>query len=344
MDTRQLDEPGPPSWRIENDVLITSSGIAFLAGGNQQPLQYATGELTPSPESVQTFTRNIASRTADASSRGIRYAHVIFPDKQSVLTDDFPFQPVVRLGDTYLDQVPEPARSQIVYPVTELREVPNACLPLDTHLSHRGSLVVLREMLAAVGIVAPEALDRVERRITRPRRWSGDLGAKLDPERFQDSLHLDPDWALQEFTSGGGYNDGMVDILLSPEAPINKTVLLFGDSFFRLMVKHLSGVFTRVACLRTRFYHREMVELIEPDIIFTGNAERYLSRVYADENALPFALYAASRGVTETFQPDFLQAWRSIGSPRAAQSRAFFAQAGVPRAAGTPTRRRDLSR
>lgn len=331
MDATAHDHAAAPSWRIENDVLVSGTGVAFLAGGNQQPLQYATGELTPSPESLRVFARNLTARSQDTAARGIAFAHVVFPDKQSVLTEEFPFQPVVRLGETYLDQLPEALASRVVYPVSELRQQPASCLPLDTHLSHTGSLVVLRNMLSAVDIVAPEALDRVAGRITKPRRWSGDLGSKLLPEQFQEALHLDPDWTIEEFNSGGGFNDGMVDVLLSPEAPVNATVLLFGDSFFRLMLRHLSGIFTRVICLRTRFYHREMVELIEPDIIFTGNAERYLSRVYSDENALPFALYRASRGVAEPFEPDFLEAWRSVSSPRAAQSRAFLASRGVPR-------------
>ena len=331
MNARDQDRGTLSDWRIENDVLVSSSGVAFLAGGNQQPLKYATGELTPAPESVRVFSRNLEARAADTTTRGVGYAHVIFPDKQSVLTEDFPFQPVVRLGETYLEQLPATMVPRVVYPVNQLRQQPNSSLPLDTHLSHTGSLVVLREMMAAVGVEAPEALDRVASRIMRPRRWSGDLGSKLNPERFQEALQLHPDWEVQEFNSGGGFNDGMIDILLSPEAPINKTVLLFGDSFFRLMLKHLSGVFTRVVCLRTRFYHREMVELIEPDLIFTGNAERYLSRVYSDENALPFALYRASRGIAEPFEPEFLEAWRSISSPRAAQSRAFLADRRVPR-------------
>lgn len=338
MDANDEDGARLSGWQIENDVLLSSTGVAFLAGGNQQPLKYATGELIPSPDSIRVFSKNLEARVKDSSSRGIRFAHILFPDKQSVLTEDFPFQPVIRLGDMYLSQTPTQLASQVVYPVSELRQTPDSCLRLDTHLSHTGSLVVLREMLEAVGVKAPDGLDRVARRITRPRRWTGDLGSKLNPERFQEALHLDPDWDLQEYNSGGGFNDGMIDILLSPEAPVNSTVLLFGDSFFRLMLKHLSGVFTRVVCLRTRFYHREMVEMIEPDIIYSGNAERYLSHVYSDENAPPFALYRASRGVTEPFEPAFLDAWRSVTSPRAAQSRAFLAACRVPRDSGSSLR------
>ena len=311
-------------WRVENEVLLTYNGVAFLAGGNHQTLKYSTGELSPSAESMRTFSDNIKARSQHTDARAIPYAHVVFPDKQSVLVNEFPFHPVVKLGETYLDRISTDAAVRTVYPADDLRAVDGACMPLDSHLSDIGSLVVLRQMLNAVGVDQSHALTMIEQRIVKPRRWPGDLGSKLDPPLFQEVLTLAPDWELLELNSGGGFNDGMIDILFSPHASVNKTVLLFGDSFFRMMLKHLSGVFTRVICLRTRFYHREMVELIEPDIVFTGNAERYLSHVDSDENAIPFMLYRPVRGIAEQLDPAFLEAWRSITSPRAAQSKTYL--------------------
>jgi hypothetical protein len=311
-------------WRIESEVLITTSGVAFLVGGNHEPLKHATGELRPSVGSLRSFSENIESRASHTEARGIPYAHVVFPDKQSVLVDEFPFEPVVRLGGIYHDHASSVAAAHIIYPAADLQAVDGSCMPLDSHLSDTGSWVVLRHMLEAVGVDAPAALTAIERRITRPRRWPGDLGGKLKPQLFQEVLHLDPDWEFTELNSGGGFNDGMIDILFSPDAPVDRTVLLFGDSFFRMMLKHLSGVFTRVICLRTRFYHREMVELIEPDIVFTGNAERYLSHVDSDDEATPFMLYRPVRGITEHFEPEFLDAWRSVASPRTAKSKSYL--------------------
>ncbi|MGO4435251.1 hypothetical protein AB4Y88_18760, partial [Paenarthrobacter sp. RAF9] len=67
-----------------------------------------------------------------------------------------------------------------------------------------------------------------------------------------------------------------------------------------------------------------MVELIEPDIVFTGNAERYLSRVDSDDEAIAFMLYRQVRGTTEHFEPEFLDAWRSVTSPRTAKSKTYL--------------------
>lgn len=125
-----------------------------------------------------------------------------------------------------------------------------------------------------------------------------------------------------------------MDILISPEAAHDRTVLLFGDSFFRMMLQHLSMVFTRVICLRTRFLHPEMVTLIRPDVIYAGNAERYLSNVTAGSEAQAFALYPHLRAATDlAMPPEFLAAWRAVTAPRSVHSQRFFHRYTLPRPA-----------
>ena len=110
---------------------------------------------------------------------------------------------------------------------------------------------------------------------------------------------------------------------------VNKIVLIFGDSFFRMMLIHLSAIFSRVICLRTRFLHPEMVTLIRPDVIFTGNAERYLSYVSPDTEAQAFALYPHLRGAEDlTMGGEFLAAWAAVTAPDSKQSKQFMAECG----------------
>ncbi|WP_155738146.1 hypothetical protein [Sphingobium yanoikuyae] len=318
-------------YRIENDVLLTEDGIAFLIGGNHSVLKYATGELTPAQSSLDAFADNIAARQELTDRYQIPYAHVIFPDKQSVNPEAFPFQPVHRLGDIYRERLPVPLRNRVLYPADMLHGEANpSFLALDTHLTDHGSLAVLRLMLQMTGIEADHALSRVRRRITKFQRWSGDLGSKLIPPLDQEGLLLAPDWKVTDFRSPGGFNDGMVDILLSPDAPDNRTVLLFGDSFFLMMLKHISAVFTRVICLRTRFLHEEMIALIRPDIIFTGNAERNLSMVSPDTEAQAFALYPHLRNASDlAFDRPFLDAWAAVTAPRSSHAQDFMKQHGI---------------
>ncbi len=319
-----------PTWRTEGEVLLTRDNVAFLIGGNHAVLKFATGELRPSAKSLAAFRANIVSRVALAQNIRCPYLHVIFPDKHSVLSNAFPITPLHRLGDAYMAQLGPALKAHVLWPADQLKlETENPYLPLDTHMTDLGSLAVLRMMLQAIGMEANVALDRIRSRIVRPQRWQGDLGSKFDPPLFQEGLVLEPDWPQKKFRSSGGFNDGMVDVVFNTEALADKTVLLLGDSFFRMMLDHLSAVFSRVICLRTRFLHPEMITLIKPDIIFTGNAERYLSNVIPDTEAHAFALYPYLRGASDLIMDDqFLKAWAAVTAPDSERSKRFFAELG----------------
>lgn len=318
----------------ESDVILGKNNIAFLIGGNHSVLKYATGELTPSAKSIAAFSANIAFRQAIAAKRKAPYLHVIFPDKQSILTDDFPYQPVHRLGDIYMASLNDDVRSAILYPADQLRDAKRpVCQPLDTHLTDLGSLEILRLMLEAIGLNAVEALARIDRCINKEIQSAGDLGGKFTPPLQQTCLYLRPNWKIMEYTSPGGFkNDGMVEIMINPEAEIDKTVLIFGDSFFRLMLRQMSAVFSRVICLRTRFMHPEMVTLVQPDIILSGNAERYLAQVVSDREAHAFSLYPHLRKSTDlAMSSEFVTAWSALTAPRSARFKSFLEAQGWPR-------------
>jgi len=322
--------PIAKSWQIVGDVLLTQNNVAFLIGGNHSVLKFATGELKPSTDSLNAFNDNIASRVAQAQRASSAYLHVIFPDKQSVQSDDFPQNPLHRLGDSYMVRLEPSLRSNVLWPADQLkREEAPPFLPLDTHLTDHGSLAVLRMMLQAIGITADDALERIRSRIVCIKRSNGDLGSKFDPPLFQEALVLEPDWPQRHLRSPGGFNDGMVDIVLSSEGLFDKTVLLFGDSFFRMMLSQLGAVFSRVICLRTRFLHPEMVTLIRPDLIFTGNAERYLSNVSPDTEAQPFELYPHQRGDKDsTMLGAFFATWATVAKPDPQRSKQLKVDSG----------------
>lgn len=313
-----------PSYRIEGAVLV-SNGIAFLVEGNHSVLKYATGALKPTEQSLKNFSDNIYSRSQMASQIFAPYAHVIFPDKQSVLDKEFPFKPVHRLGDEYLNATCSTTRKHVIYPRQALTDAGGAFWPLDTHLTDYGSLVVLRSMLEVVGVHADKTLAHIEKQINKPVNWSGDLGNKLKPPLKQNGILLNPDWEVTVLRNNIGFNDGLIDVLLNPHAMYDYTVLLFGDSFFRMMLQHLSAVFARVICLRTRFMHPEILALIRPDFVFTGNAERYLSHVVSDTEAHAFYLYPYMRqGSDLTMGDNFLEVWTAITSPKSAKYRDFL--------------------
>lgn len=315
-------------FKLHNDVLITNSGLAYLIGGNHSVLNYTTAMLSPSMDSFKNFTCNIIRRKEHAEQHGAKYRHVVFPDKQSVLRKNFPIKPVTRLGELYINNISDDLVNYVLYPANklELNDEASVYLPLDTHMTDFGSNEMLGFMLKSFDFLeADNIIKHIKTRINKVQDWPGDLGNKFTPPLRQQGKLLHPDWDILDYKSPGGFNDGMVDIVLNNQACYNNTILLFGDSFFRMMLKHFSYVFSRVICLRTRFYHNEMVELIKPDYIISGNAERYLSNVSSDLDANPFMLYQAIRGADDNNNDyEFLNVYRALLTPDSTYSKNYF--------------------
>lgn len=314
-------------YTIHNEVLLSASKTAFLIGGNHSVLDYITGKKKPTITSLQNFQKNISSRAYVAKVCDCQYLHVIFPDKQSILQEEFPVKNVVRLGDIYLHSLGNsPSREVVLFPTAKLQSsgTPDVYQKLDTHLSDYGSLLVLEDILDRLGESPREAIEELRSQITIKKKTHGDLGGKLEPKLFQESTHLRTNWNHRHFNSGGTFNNGQVDIYLSPDAPIRKKVLIFGDSFYRLMLPHLSKIFTEVIFLRTPYLHPEMVQLIKPNVILTGNSERYLANVTADVNAPAFQIYSFHHHSQVKPTPLFLHAFTAVTSPSAATSKVFY--------------------
>jgi hypothetical protein len=68
-----------------------------------------------------------------------------------------------------------------------------------------------------------------------------------------------------------------------------------------------------------------MVTCISPDIVLTGNAERYLSAVAADRDAPPFFMYPYLRNQPPEEQaPEFIEAFRAACAPHSAFARSYM--------------------
>ena len=82
----------------------------------------------------------------------------------------------------------------------------------------------------------------------------------------------------------------------SPQSTTDQTLLIFGDSFFRLLVPHLAVHYRRVVLCRSPFFHAELVDAVAPSAILCGMAERYLSECLPDGQRPHFLAIGLLRG------------------------------------------------
>ena len=295
---------------IRNGVLFGTEGELFLAQGGHNVLEIATGRKKIAPENFATFEANILSRAAFCATAGIKFLHVIFPDKQSVLRSRFPFPNPVCLGKLYEDSCPA-ARSFLVNLTDMLRDAQFPTFKMtDTHpTDHALAEAAARIAGEITGSGQQNVLAKVLQQPTHQQMTAGDLGSRFDPPISSLETAIKTNWPTRFYNNDVGFgNDGLIDIHISPTAPLGSRVVWFGDSFGRGCVRLLTGFFRELVFLRTRFFHPEMIQQIKPDMVITQNVERYMDVIDSDEEAPPFLLYPALKGVQSSTAGPFNKA------------------------------------
>ncbi len=291
------------------NLTIATDGSLLLTGGTHEVLAMCTGEKPSSDASVDAFWANHARRQAYCGARDIGYQMVVFPDKLVPYAGRI--SSTDRIVSPYLrDFAARRAHGGVLYPDV----VATDYMRTDTHLSVQGLASVTRQVVEGVGIFDHAMFDAAcDACQVVSKEHIGDLGSKCDPPICEEAAQFKGlgrgRYGSNKVSSG---NFGIIDMNYNPAALQDQTVLLFGDSFFRQMLKCLTHYYSRIFFLRTRFFHDELVPAIKPDVIFGGCAERYLSEVQPDSErphalALPLIL---GRGMDPT--PNFAQLWNML--------------------------------
>ena len=279
---------------IEKGVMFGRDGYLFLMDGGHHVFDLLLGMHKVPEQSFSNFADNIARRAAICERAGVRFLHVIYPDKQSVLTDKFPVEDPVCLTDVYLDRLPE-VRRWVFHPRRALQDTRDAAfMKTDTHLTEIGNITAAGAIVERLtGLSQAEHVDRLMASDDwEVIDWAGDLGGRFKPELSEKRRLLRKRWPHQWFHNDlKGGNNGIVDLLFSPKAVHDQRILVFGDSFSRDLSSILSFFFREVVFLRTPFFHEDIFEQIQPDLVITSNVERYLSFCDSDSRRPSFFMY-----------------------------------------------------
>lgn len=287
-------------------------GYLFLSGGQHSVFSYFTGARAPQADSPAVFWANLAGRAAWCAEAGIVWRHVIFPEKCVVLRDLL--APGMEISSLFLRHYAPlaPEGPPVLYPLQALTQDAGSCSRTDTHYSTRGNILITAAILQDLFPEAQAGFLPRSLALLKPREIDGgDLGRKLTPPRREVVDCLPKQIVPFKMGSNGisGGNDGIMVLIESRSALSDKTLLIFGDSFFRAILPMLAVFYRRIVFCRSRFFHSEIVRAIRPDHIFTGQAERYLTRCAADSDRPHFLSYPYIKGHTMTPDETFCTLW-----------------------------------
>ena len=280
-------------------------------------LEYVSGHLPIIPAAKHHFKQTLAKRHSYCGKKGIKYAHLVAPDKHVVLHRHFPYEIRQHVGREFLDHCGD----FMIYPAERMSQLATSPYwKTDTHWNLEGLIHFVSEILLSLGIfdqASKEHLSSLAKTAERLSGFCGDLGVKLDHRPTEDGWIYSEREHVVSLSSRTIGNNGSMKILLNKDLT-EKRIVVFGDSFVYWTLPILAESFSEVLFIRTSYFHREICEMFKPDFAVSQNAERYLPNMSTDEKAPLALLFAGTLGKREDPAPEFyrtLNALLQYGSP-----------------------------
>ena len=307
---------------VHNGVLIGEDGYLFLVGGGHRIAEFASGKEQVTADSLENFRTNLMRRQRFCQKRGIRFRHIIVPDKHNVMRKRYPLETKQRTSAKYIRLSVRDFDDVLSYPLQMLCSVgQDVYQKTDSHLSDEGCISLvsheMEQVLEELRSVRTTILANVSR---RELSITGDLGSKLDPAVSSNETFYKPLWDPAIFTNNVKGNNGIIDLYFTSRSLTKLQLVIFGNSFFRQCAPFFSLIFKEVVFFRTPYFHAELVSQISPDVVLTENCERYLSNVNSDRNRPSIFMYPFLGNKTNSLDltPDFARAMSaqlSFGRP-----------------------------
>lgn len=295
---------------IKNDILIENGETKFLYSGEHHQFDYLTQKKIVQKQSIDTFHTNITSRKKFCDIRNIPYVHTVFPCKPVILSHEIKSFNITPIYDeSYYHK-------DAIYPDKVLKNNDKCFLKTDTHTTPYGSWLILKNILLKLDLDFEYTPEFKESHIL------GDLNRMLGISTEEEYLefvsfngHKTKVYDVNNYPGVKG-NTGRIRILKNVNPIIDKRVLIFGDSFFNYNLNFImANIFKEVIFFRSPHFLYEIVDFIKPDIILTGQAERYLPAGIADSNyAFPFLSYVTNEYRKQNVLGDFNSALDAIMS------------------------------
>mgnify|MGYP000734179746 CR=1 FL=1 len=285
---------------MEDLVHEGSEGWLFLIGGSNSALSSYCGVHQDTGWEGGWATL-LASRTQKLEELGIKYCHVIAPEKISIYGSGFMKEKLAQqleLGATPAIKIQKELSTRVVKnfidPSVYLR-AQSLKYPTyhktDSHWNFIGAYSVYQLIMKKLDLEPSEIpLNRIMPKVDCVM----DLGGKLkEPiaesvSFYECSENVHRSYAnplvqykeLNNLENRAGLHSGSIVTYENKNALHNKSILLFGDSFSEYRTHLLTGVFAesfqKVTFVWGLNIDYELVESLKPDIVISEAAERFM--------------------------------------------------------------------
>lgn len=252
-------------------VLKGQDGWLFLDNDSNRSVDIHQGKVLLGESEIEDWSRYFDN--LQTLQKIVPTYFVIVPSKESVHPELYPYS---RAAITITEQVKELSPSGSAadfFPVDALKNTPKSYFKTDTHWSDAGAHVIYTQIVEKFGI--PPLSDI----LFEERETPGDLGSKLPLRETDVGMMLSPETAPSATTSFTNHviNSGRIEAWQNIDAPVQKTIMIFGDSFsenlalfFRRQFRRTVRVYSPASPIKALF------DLEQPDYLLLQTNERFL--------------------------------------------------------------------
>ena len=282
-------------------------GWLFLTGGTNFVTTLYKKEGGGLPDEKLRLWRDLILRRIErAEALGIRYAHMVVPEKLTIYGDkqseplvDPELAPAIRLRDMFAQTAAASSYVDLVAPMRAARKEQDLYWRTDTHWNAEGCLLAYGELCRSLNLSPVEDLRE------RPKlqfETIMDLGGKLDPRRWEtidkyqwarDATRIYTNrvaYFLDRAEYGSMIHVGAHAKFLNPTAKNSQKTLLFGDSFSTPDTHLLTGVLAETVreldFIWSANIDWDYVQRTKPDILIFEISERFMALLANDRFSL----------------------------------------------------------
>lgn len=272
---------GPAASPSGIQVLHGREGFLFLSGDANGLVAQIEGRFPFTDELRDRIRRVQARRRRMLRLHGIRYVHLVAPNKETVFEHLLPEEivprrdgptPIERFRTAYPDALFfEPGVLAGQHPVPTYYQ-------LDTHWTHFGaSLYLVRALRETVArkLDFDAAVARLVAE-TKPR-W-GDLGSKIGAPREEITEFVSPSKAASLVYFNEVRNTGAIRLYRNLEALYPRRVLFLHDSFGVFTIDLAVELFREVVCIHSPDLDPDFIAACGFDLVIGVQVERFFVR------------------------------------------------------------------
>jgi len=299
----------------KNVIEIISTGELFLHQINsaQRQFEYLMNEKEITKSSLENFNENVNFAIKLKKKYGYKFLHIVFPCKAIIRMNELR-NVGIEVNPLY-SIVHE--QSHTIYPVDSMGKI-NGSRLYDTHYSGVGQWAIIQRLLGELSLPYATLIPKFE--VTQ---MVGDLTKMLGGtayESVQRFIKFDKlEHNIKCFTNKNAIasNNGHIVYSINSLAWRKERVLIFGDSFFLQCLNMISQIFEEVIFIRCSYVMEDVIASLSPDIVLSGQAERYLVNTPNCLTSAPyFSRYFNNSFDGKKLDQNFINATNALFSPR----------------------------